>query len=252
MQIADRSPDGPFDPAARLFLAQDRRPTRLEGILPANLSPFQRALLVTDGTVTTFLEAWALEPVVVKPLLQRTTMLPSGLLSATTAGEWLEAPAGTPVLERSVMLTGARSHKLFAFAESVICTQRLSAPMREGLLTGNRSLGQLLLKLFIDPYLKTLTGFQSGGEMDRSRLCCGHLSRGPGCRHWQGEGIHLFHSSVIIFRGAEGIKKGKVFYKSYKQLFDTILTKSTTAIIRTRTTPKRAPSAKGTDARQSR
>ena len=145
MQLDNRSPDWPFAPAAGLFLAQDRRPTRLAAVLPAQLSPLQRVLLVIDGTVTTFLEAWALEPVIVTPLFQRTTILPSGLLSAATAGEWLEAPAGTPVLERSVMLTGARSHSLFAFAESVICTQRLPAPMREGLLTGGRSLGQLLL-----------------------------------------------------------------------------------------------------------
>ena len=145
MQPANRSPDSPFDPAAGLFLAQDRRPARLQAVLPAELSPLQRALLVIDGTVTTFLEAWALEPVVVTPLVQRMTTLPSGLLSAATASEWLDAPAGTPVLERSVMLTGARGPRLFVFAESVICTQRLPAPMQEGLLTGGRSLGQLLL-----------------------------------------------------------------------------------------------------------
>jgi len=136
-----------FDPAACLFLAQDRRPAHLAAVRPDELSPLQRALLVIDGTVTTFLSAWALEPVAVQPLSQRATVLPA-------AETWLGAPAGTPVLERAVLLVGARSQSLFAFAESVICTERLPVALRDGLLSGGLSLGQLLL----------LPGFESRRE----------------------------------------------------------------------------------------
>jgi len=107
-------------------------------VSPDELSPLQRALLVIDGTVTTFLSAWALEPIAVQPLSQRAVVLAAGQT-------WLDAAAGTPVLERSVLLVGLRSQSLFAFAESVICTERLPAALRSGLLSGGLSLGQLLL-----------------------------------------------------------------------------------------------------------
>lgn len=137
-----------FDPAARLFLAQDRRPARLADVKPGELSPLQRALLVIDGTVTSFLSAWALEPVVVRPVGQRSSVLPAGPVPAAAelpATDWLEAGPGTPVIERAVLLLGADSQRLFAFAESVICLERLPAALRAGLESGGLSLGQLLL-----------------------------------------------------------------------------------------------------------
>lgn len=143
----DQPPDPPaaaaaFDPAAGLFLAQDQRPPHIVSVRPEQLSPLLRTLLVIDGTVTTFLSAWALEPVAVNPLSQRAAALPvAGLPSA---GSWLSASAGTAVLERSVVLIGARSQRLFAFAESVICTERLPPAVRSGLLSRGLSLGQLL------------------------------------------------------------------------------------------------------------
>ena len=136
-----------FDPAKGLFVGQAQRPAHLAVVRPDELSPLQRALLVIDGTVTTFLSAWAREPVVVQPLRQAVLVLPS-------AADWLDAPAGTKILERSVLLIGARSQTLFAFAESVICTDRLPLALRDGLLSGGSSLGQLLL----------LPGFESRRE----------------------------------------------------------------------------------------
>lgn len=141
----------PFDPVARLFLAQDRRPAGLSSVTPAELSPLQRALLVIDGTVTSFLSAWAMEPVVVRQLGQQSAVLPG---ANAPAAAWLDAPAGTVVMERAVLLLGADSQRLFAFAESVICTGRLPAPLRAGLESGGLSLGQLLL----------LPGFESRRE----------------------------------------------------------------------------------------
>jgi chorismate-pyruvate lyase len=131
-----------FDPLASLYLAQDHRPGTLAGVEPGGLSPLQRALLAIDGTVTSFLSAWALEPVVVRPLGQRATVLDGGHPSLSP---WLDAPAGTPVIERAVLLLGDDSQRLFAFAESVICPDRLPAALRAGLQSGGLSLGQLLL-----------------------------------------------------------------------------------------------------------
>ncbi len=142
----------PYDPTAGLFIAGDHRPGHLEAVCPAELSALQRALLVIDGTVTTFLAAWALEPVRVAPLRQVVGTLPVTALPG--AGQWLDAPAGTPVLERSVLLTGAHSQRLFAWAESIICLERLPPALASGLQSGGLSLGQLLL----------LPGFESRRE----------------------------------------------------------------------------------------
>ena len=131
-----------FDPAAGLFLAQDQRPSHIEPVQPEQLSPLLRSLLVIDGTVTTFLSAWALEPVAVKPFRQRATALP--VAGSPLAGSWLDAGTGTAVLERAVLLVGARSQRLFAYAESVICPERLPPALRSGLVSEGLSLGQLL------------------------------------------------------------------------------------------------------------
>lgn len=131
-----------FDPTGDLFMAQAQRPAHLAGLNPWDLTPLQRALLVIDGTVTTFLSAWALEPITVHTLGQRPGVLP--LASQPWISSVLETPPGTGVLERSVVLVGARDGRLFAFAESIICPERLPREWRDGLLTGGLSLGQLL------------------------------------------------------------------------------------------------------------
>ncbi len=143
-----KSRSTPFDPAARLFVAQELRPPDLLAVEPGELSPLQRALLVIDGTVTSFLSAWSMEPVIVRPVAQRSAILPGDGAPApghSLPADWLDAPPGTPVVERAVLLLGANSGRLFAFAESVICTGRLPAPLKAGLQSGSLSLGQLLL-----------------------------------------------------------------------------------------------------------
>ena len=127
----------PFDSVSPLFRAQEQRPAGLAPVDPAELSALQRGLLAIDGTVTTFLSAWALEPIVIMPVAQRTTTAP--------ASPWLELPAATPVIERAVLLLGGRSDRLYAYAESVICIGRLPEAHRAGLMTGGLSIGQLLL-----------------------------------------------------------------------------------------------------------
>lgn len=130
-----------FDPLERAFEARQHLPPPLVPVAPADLSPLQRALLVTDGTVTTLLAAWALEPVTVRPLGQRTVALGDAL---PPAAAWLDAPAGSPVVERAVLIEGATSGRLFAFAESLICADRLPEALRAGLASGELSLGHLL------------------------------------------------------------------------------------------------------------
>jgi len=123
-------------------VAQDERPSSIASVRPEQLSPLLRSLLVIDGTVTTFLSAWALERIIVRPLDQRATALP--VAAMPSAGTWLDASPGTAVLERSVVLVGGQSQRLYAFAESLICAERLPDALRRGLESEGMSLGQLL------------------------------------------------------------------------------------------------------------
>ncbi len=141
-----------FDPVARAFLAQDRRPAGLTAVAAGDLSPLQRALLVIDGTVTTFLAAWALEPVTVQPLEQ--LAVPARDVAGLPGAPWLGLTSAGTVIRRAVLLRGAHSQRLFAFAESLICADRLPAALRAGLDSGGLSIGQLLL----------LPGFESRRE----------------------------------------------------------------------------------------
>ncbi len=132
-----------FDPLAGFFLAQADRPAHISAVLAAELTPLQRALLVIDGTVTSFLEAWALEPVAVTRLWQ-------GAQKLTAPDCWLALETGSTVIERAVLLSGARSRGFFVFAESRINVDCLPAGMLGPLEAGEVGLGQLLLASGLD------------------------------------------------------------------------------------------------------
>jgi D-lactate dehydrogenase (cytochrome) len=123
---------------AKQFPAQDERPASLEAVALGALRPDQRALLVIDGTVTLFLQAWACEPIEVRVLEQR-------LVALAQAQPWLEVPAGARVLERAVELVGTRTGRHYARADSLIAVERLDPALRAELESGRQSIGQILL-----------------------------------------------------------------------------------------------------------
>lgn len=127
-----------FDPTAGAFVAQQRRPAQLQPVSVAQLTPFQRGLLVTDGTVTTFVEAYWLEPVVVTRLAQAEEALAQG-------DPWLDLPAGARVMRRRVVLSGRRSGRFFAWADTAMALERLPPPVRAGLDRDGGGLGRILL-----------------------------------------------------------------------------------------------------------
>lgn len=129
---------GRFDAATGVFRAQACRPAVLGPVDPGALTPRLRALLVIDGTVTKFLEAYEGEAVQVTALAQR-----PGLAGADAA--WLDCAAEDAVLRRTSLLRGVASGRLFAWADSVILPDRLSPAMRQGLRSEPMGLGQILL-----------------------------------------------------------------------------------------------------------
>jgi chorismate-pyruvate lyase len=126
-----------FDPASDLFVAQFGRPPDLQPVNMRALSPFHRALLVIDGTVTTFLEAYTLEPIEVVRLGQAVQPL-------TEENPWLELAAGASVLARNVRLEGRYTHRLYAQATSLIALDRLPPDIVSGLDVEGGGLGRIL------------------------------------------------------------------------------------------------------------
>ncbi|MBQ60600.1 MAG: 4-hydroxybenzoate synthetase [Gammaproteobacteria bacterium] len=131
-------PIAAFDPVDSVFVAQDNRPPDFLQVDTYSLTPFQRALLVTDGTVTKFLEAYAYEPILVDRLNQET----GGL---DIDHEWLAATAGDRVIHREVALIGEHSENLYAYARAIILVGRLNDSMYQGVEAASGGLGKILL-----------------------------------------------------------------------------------------------------------
>ncbi len=148
--------DEPFDPLSGLFVAQEARPDHLRPLNLRALAPAQRALLVIDGTVTKFLEAFTMERVQVVQLGQSAREL-------ARTDPWLEAEAGTTVLDRDVMLKGAWSGTEYAYATSVIVPGRLPDAPRRLLEEGRVGLGRILLASELETRREVLWCGRSGG-----------------------------------------------------------------------------------------
>lgn len=138
-----------FDPVTDQFVAQEERPAALRAISLRELTPYQRALLAIDGTVTRFVEAYCLEPVAVVRLAQAETSL-------AEADAWLDLPAGAPVVRRRVMLVGAGSGRFFAWADSIIAVARAGSGIRRRLEDESGGLGRILLDQAVETRRESL------------------------------------------------------------------------------------------------
>jgi chorismate-pyruvate lyase len=148
-----------FNPMSDLFVAQFTRPKHLEQINLRSLTPFQRALLVLDGTVTKFIEAFTMEPVEIVRLGQATRNL-------LEDHPWLAAPKGTSVIARQVQLRGRYSYTFHAYAVSLIVQDRLPDPIRRGLEEDQEGLGRILLQSQLETFREVLWyGKEHGVEL---------------------------------------------------------------------------------------
>jgi len=127
-----------YDPTDGLFVAQFERPDELEPIDIATLTPMQRALTVIDGTVTKFIEAYAMEAVEV-------TTLGQSVQTLAGSQDWLEVDAGRDVLARHVTLIGADSRMLYAYAVSLTNPAAIPRDIRAAMEVQGGSVGRILL-----------------------------------------------------------------------------------------------------------
>jgi len=96
----------------------------------------QRAITVTDGTVTRLIEAFA-EPVIIQKL--REQELPRGPLDA-----WPDLPAGVRVVARDVLIRGRISGRVFLHAQSLVVLDHLDDVLRRELLETEKPIGKLI------------------------------------------------------------------------------------------------------------
>ena len=139
-----------------LFTAQEDSPPTLRKINLARLTPYQRGLLVTDGTVTRFIEAYTFAPVEVV-LLQQTRQI------LDTEHTWLNLPTEEEIISRQVVLQTHSQEEpspiIHAYADSLIVPQRLPQSLLDGLESDKHGLGELLQ--------------HNGLETQRELLWCG-------------------------------------------------------------------------------
>jgi len=124
----------------------------------AELPPFLRALLVTDGTVTKILEAYFWEPVAVDTLEQRFEV-------AEAPVPWIALEAGDRCLIRDARLRGMHSGRAFAEAFSLIRTELIPEDFRRRLIDREIGIGALIRDSGLESYREVL---DVGLEADQS------------------------------------------------------------------------------------
>ncbi len=125
----------PFDPLKSLQSASTR--ADLSAVNLRALTPFQRALMVIDGTVTKFIETYTMEPVEIVRLAQSRRTL-------TEAHPWLETPCNTTVAIREVLIQGKYADTFYGYAMSLIVLGRLDERVWERLQSDGSGIGRIL------------------------------------------------------------------------------------------------------------
>jgi len=126
-----------FDPLTRRFVAQFARPAELGPVNLRALSPFQRALLVIDGTVTRFIEVYTLEPTT-------TVRIDQVRFHITEDHPWLDVKEGAEVGLRRVFIKGQHSGRLYVYAIASVALDRIPPEVRRRLEVQGESLGKVL------------------------------------------------------------------------------------------------------------
>ncbi len=138
-----------------------RAPEGCEELQDALLSPIQRILLVTDGTITYILQAYAGERVVMMKLSQ-------SLRAADSDVPELELDQGETLLEREILLCGGESGTTYLCARSLVASDRLPGALRRDLISGHRPIGDLIHRERIETFREILeVGCEPAGQVGR-------------------------------------------------------------------------------------
>lgn len=127
-------------------------------ISPATLSPFQRILLTTNGTITHVIEAYAGEQI-------RLVKLSEELITLDRDIPALQLSRGMEVMERKILLQGSLSHRHYVYAESILVLDRLDEGMRNELLHTKTPIGKLWVDRKVEIFKENLdAGLEAAEE----------------------------------------------------------------------------------------
>jgi chorismate-pyruvate lyase len=132
----------------------------LNGFNVNSLEPFQRILLVTDGTLTEILEAMVLERI-------RLVKVSQAVIPATASHALLDPNPQDPLIERKILLQGVESQRHYVYAESLIAVDRLSQSFRDELINSGIPLG----RLWLEHKLETFKELHGVGCQPAKELC---------------------------------------------------------------------------------
>jgi chorismate-pyruvate lyase len=131
------------------------------------LDPLERVLLVSDGTLTDMLAALYLENI-------DSLLLDQRIHRATRRIDLLRLQEGELVLERQVLFRGNRSHRAYAYADSLVAVDRLAPVVRETLLRSISPLAQIWKQSGTESFKQVLLrDREAAGEL------CEHFDAGP-------------------------------------------------------------------------
>jgi len=132
------------DAVVKRFVAQRERLGDADDLDIAALPPFARCLLVTDGNVTTLIEAYVLEQI-------RTSCLDQ-TAGQPTPGQrhWLAIESRTPTVARRVALEGVVSNTVYLAAFSLMVPARLPARFIDALRHESTSIGAALITAAVE------------------------------------------------------------------------------------------------------
>jgi chorismate-pyruvate lyase len=137
-----------FDPFEDFYLKESALPDDPDGRVDLrDLTQFQRTLLVTEGTLEKFLEAWMLEPIMIRHVSQEETGTDREI-------PLLGLPAGEKIIKRQVLLTGKYSGTPFVFAKSLYALERLEQILRTDLSRSDMGLGKIIREHRIETFFQ--------------------------------------------------------------------------------------------------
>lgn len=156
---------GTSDHALFRELLQNRESRSIEnsGIDLHRLSAYQRALLIQDGTVTQFIEAYTLDPIDVIRLRQARIKLEHD-------HTWLQVTSSTEVVAREVFLRGRHSGIVYVYAQSLLLVSRIPEKLLQNLDIEPGGIGRALLNSQIENRRELLWfGRESVSKMQEER-----------------------------------------------------------------------------------
>lgn len=123
------------------------------------LSPLQRIILISDGTLTELLEHLIDEPLQVVKLHE-------SIDATNNEIAYLDLAKNQQVITREICLQGKSSRKNWLYAKSKIVLERLSLPFQEDLLASRIPIGKLWAKHHIETYKEIESPFsEAAGKL---------------------------------------------------------------------------------------